>query len=97
MKDIGMDAYRFSISWSRIFPNGTGEPNVEGLNYYNSLIDALLDKGIQPYVTLFHWDLPQALEDRYGGWLHSQIVYAILLYHLRFKETIAYTIYIASN
>jgi beta-glucosidase len=74
MKDIGMDAYRFSISWSRIFPNGTGEPNVEGLNYYNSLIDALLDKGIQPYVTLFHWDLPQALEDRYGGWLHSQIV-----------------------
>jgi len=74
MKDIGMDAYRFSISWSRIFPNGTGEPNEEGLNYYNNLIDALLDKGIQPYVTLFHWDLPQVLEDRYGGWLNSQIV-----------------------
>nr|CAB3468790.1 unnamed protein product [Digitaria exilis] len=74
MKDIGMDAYRFSISWSRIFPNGTGEPNEEGLNYYNSLIDTLLDKGIQPYVTLFHWDLPQALEDRYGGWLNLQIV-----------------------
>uniref|UniRef100_A0A0D9WTC9 4-hydroxy-7-methoxy-3-oxo-3,4-dihydro-2H-1,4-benzoxazin-2-yl glucosidebeta-D-glucosidase n=1 Tax=Leersia perrieri TaxID=77586 RepID=A0A0D9WTC9_9ORYZ len=67
MKDIGLDAYRFSISWSRIFPNGTGEPNEDGLSYYNNLIDALLDKGIEPYVTLFHWDLPQALEDRYGG------------------------------
>ncbi|KAG0538692.1 hypothetical protein BDA96_03G258500 [Sorghum bicolor] len=74
IKDIGMDAYRFSISCSRIFTNGTGEPNEEGLNYYNSLIDTLLDKGIQLYVTLFHWDLTQALEDRYGGWLNSQIV-----------------------
>lgn len=77
MKDIGVDAYRFSISWSRIFPNGTGKPNEEGLSYYNSLIDVLLDKGIQPYVTLFHWDLPQALEDKYGGWLNSQIVYIV--------------------
>ncbi|XP_058072984.1 putative beta-glucosidase 41 isoform X2 [Magnolia sinica] len=74
MKDLGMDAYRFSISWSRIFPNGTGEPNPEGIDYYNSLIDALLEKGIQPYVTLYHWDLPQALEDRYDGWLSTQII-----------------------
>ncbi|KAF8409445.1 hypothetical protein HHK36_005521 [Tetracentron sinense] len=74
MKNLGMDAYRFSISWSRIFPNGTGVPNQEGINYYNSLIDALLEKGIEPYVTLYHWDLPQALEDRYGGWLSRQIV-----------------------
>ncbi|KAM0937059.1 putative beta-glucosidase [Dioscorea sansibarensis] len=74
MKDMGMDAYRFSISWSRIFPDGTGEPNSEGINYYNNLINALLEKGIQPYVTLYHWDLPQALEDRYEGWLNIQIV-----------------------
>ncbi|KAJ4981373.1 hypothetical protein NE237_032210 [Protea cynaroides] len=74
MKNLGMDAYRFSISWPRIFPNGTGEINPEGINYYNRLIDALLEKGIQPYVTLFHWDLPQALEDRYEGWLSEQIV-----------------------
>ncbi|XP_010644313.1 putative beta-glucosidase 41 [Vitis vinifera] len=74
MKDLGMDAYRFSISWSRIFPKGTGEPNLEGIEYYNSLIDALLEKGIQPYVTLYHWDLPQMLEDRYEGWLSKQIV-----------------------
>ncbi|GMY31559.1 putative beta-glucosidase 41 isoform X2 [Fagus crenata] len=74
MKDLGMDAYRFSISWSRIFPNGTGEPNAEGINYYNCLIDSLLEKGIQPYATLYHWDLPQPLEDKYEGWLNKQIV-----------------------
>ncbi|XP_013612042.1 PREDICTED: putative beta-glucosidase 41 isoform X1 [Brassica oleracea var. oleracea] len=74
MKDLGMDAYRFSISWTRIFPNGTGEVNPDGLEYYNSLIDTLLAKGIKPYVTLYHWDLPQALEDRYEGWLSRQVV-----------------------
>ncbi|KAG5032989.1 hypothetical protein JHK82_016556 [Glycine max] len=74
MKDLGMDSYRFSISWPRIFPNGTGEPNKEGIKYYNSLIDSLLVKGIQPFVTLYHWDLPQMLEDKYEGWLSSQII-----------------------
>ncbi|KAJ8532617.1 hypothetical protein K7X08_012540 [Anisodus acutangulus] len=74
MKNIGMDAYRFSISWTRIFPNGTGEPNPEGIEYYNNLIDALLEKGIQPYVTLFHWDLPQKLEDSYEGFLSNRII-----------------------
>ncbi|CAD6202616.1 unnamed protein product [Miscanthus lutarioriparius] len=74
MADMGMDAYRFSIAWSRILPNGTGQVNQAGINHYNKVINALLSKGIQPYVTLYHWDLPQALEDRYNGWLDRQIV-----------------------
>ncbi|XP_028551772.1 putative beta-glucosidase 41 [Dendrobium catenatum] len=74
MKNMGMDAYRFSISWSRIFPNGSGDINPEGIAYYNSLIDALLEKGIQPFATLYHWDLPQALENKYDGWLSAQII-----------------------
>lgn len=74
MKNLGMDAYRFSISWSRIFPNGTGKPNPQGIEYYNNLIDSLLEKGIQPYATLYHWDLPQTLEDKYEGWLNTQII-----------------------
>ncbi|KAH7858676.1 hypothetical protein Vadar_026570 [Vaccinium darrowii] len=74
MKDMGMDAYRFSIAWSRIFPSGTGEINQAGVDHYNNVINALLAKGIEPYVTLYHWDLPQALEDRYKGWLSPQII-----------------------
>ncbi|XP_047336468.1 putative beta-glucosidase 41 [Impatiens glandulifera] len=74
MKDLGMDAYRLSISWSRIFPNGTGMPNQEGIEHYNSLITALLKKGIEPYVTLYHWDLPQVLEDKYDGWISHKII-----------------------
>ncbi|WJX57387.1 Beta-glucosidase 40 [Trifolium repens] len=74
MKDMGMDAYRFSISWTRIFPNGSGVVNQAGIDHYNKLIDALLAKGIEPYVTLYHWDLPQALEDKYNGWLSPLII-----------------------
>lgn len=74
MKDMGMDAYRFSIAWSRIFPNGTGQINQAGVDHYNKLIDAVLAKGIEPYVTLYHWDLPQALDDKYKGWLDRQII-----------------------
>jgi beta-glucosidase len=68
MKDIGATAYRFSISWPRIFPEGTGEPNPKGLDFYNRLVDALLDAGIEPFATLYHWDLPQALQDKHNGW-----------------------------
>lgn len=80
MKDMGMDAYRFSIAWSRIFPNGTGEINQAGVDHYNNLIDALLANGIEPYVTLYHWDLPQALEDKYNGWLSPQIINDFAIY-----------------
>ncbi|XP_012574250.2 cyanogenic beta-glucosidase-like [Cicer arietinum] len=76
MKDMNLDAYRFSISWSRILPKGklSGGINQEGIDYYNNLIDELVAKGIQPFVTLFHWDLPQSLEDEYGGFLSPLII-----------------------
>ncbi len=67
MKALGLKTYRFSIAWPRVFPQGTGTPNPRGLDFYNRLIDELLANNIQPYCTLFHWDLPQALEDK-GGW-----------------------------
>ena len=67
MKELGVDAYRFSIAWPRIFPNGFGEVNQKGIDFYNRLIDCLLENGITPYVTLYHWDLPYELEKR-GNW-----------------------------
>jgi len=73
MKKIGVKAYRFSISWPRILPNGTKEINQQGLKFYHDLIDELLDNGIEPYITLFHWDLPLALH-RKGGWLNPNII-----------------------
>lgn len=68
MKEMGAKAYRFSISWPRIFPDGAGAPNPKGLDFYRRLVDELLAAGIEPYATLYHWDLPQALQDRHGGW-----------------------------
>jgi beta-glucosidase len=67
MKDIGLKTCRFSVAWTRIFPNGKGTPNQVGLDFYRRMVDALLEAGIEPYCTLYHWDLPQALEDK-GGW-----------------------------
>ncbi|MEO7221009.1 MAG: family 1 glycosylhydrolase, partial [Devosia sp.] len=66
-RQLNLKSYRFSISWPRIQPQGTGAPNAAGLDYYKRLCDALLEAGIRPWCTLYHWDLPQALEDR-GGW-----------------------------
>lgn len=76
MQNIGLDTFRMSISWSRILPNGTlsGGINKEGIAFYNNVFNALLAKGVTPFVTLFHWDLPQALEDEYGGFLSPRIV-----------------------
>ncbi|PRQ17029.1 putative beta-glucosidase [Rosa chinensis] len=76
MKDLGVDSYRFSISWSRILPNGSlsGGINQQGVDHYNSLIDELIKNGIKPFVTILHFDLPQALEEKYGGYLNRSFV-----------------------
>jgi beta-glucosidase len=72
MKEIGLAAYRFSVSWSRVLPEGTGRVNEKGLDFYRRLADGLRDMGIAPMATLFHWDLPAALDDR-GGWLNRDV------------------------
>lgn len=89
MEFIGLNAYRFSIAWSRIFPEGKGLLNIKGINFYKELIDTLLSKNIKPVITLYHWDLPQALEDK-GGWLNRDTAkyfseYANLMFKT-FKE-----------
>src|ERR1700681_714314 len=71
MKSLGVKSYRFSLAWPRVFPKGSGAPNPKGLDFYNRLVDELLANDIQPYATLYHWDLPQALQDRVGGWQSS--------------------------
>ena len=67
MRQLNLNAYRFSISWPRIFPNGYGRFNEAGLDFYSRLVDGMLERGIEPFLTLYHWDLPQALQDK-GGW-----------------------------
>ncbi len=73
MKSLGLKAYRFSISWPRVLPQGEGKVSEPGLDFYDRLVDELLAGGIQPFVTLYHWDLPQALQDR-GGWGNRAII-----------------------
>ena len=75
MKKLGIKAYRFSISWPRVIPDGDGEVNEAGLRFYDELVDELLKNGIEPLITLYHWDLPSALQDK-GGWLNRDIVAA---------------------
>ena len=87
MDELGINAYRFSISWPRIFPTGLeSNPNQSGLDYYNSLVDALLEKNIIPFITLNHWDIPQGLGDL-GGWTNRKII----------EEFVKYSYYISYN
>ncbi|NWJ48589.1 MAG: beta-glucosidase [Chloroflexi bacterium] len=79
MKNLGLHAYRFSVSWPRILPDGSGKVNQDGLDFYDRLVDWLLDHAIDPYVTLYHWDLPQALQDK-GGWVNRDTVQAYVEY-----------------
>jgi beta-glucosidase len=71
VRDLGVQAYRFSIAWPRVFPQGTGAPNPRGLDFYDRLLDELLANRIEPFATLYHWDLPQSLQDKWGGWRSS--------------------------
>jgi beta-glucosidase len=73
IQQLHIPNYRFSISWSRVFPQGIGASNPAGIDYYNRIIDSCLSRGIQPWVTLYHWDLPQALENK-GGWTNREIL-----------------------
>lgn len=85
MAELGVGAYRFSISWSRLIPDGTGDVNPEGVEFYRRLCNALLDKGIRPAATLYHWDLPQALQER-GGWPNPDVVEWFAGYAQKAKE-----------
>ncbi len=79
LADLGVDSYAFSIAWPRVLPDGNGPINIAGIDFYDRLVDALLDAGIEPRPTLYHWDLPQALEDS-GGWTNRMIVPAFARY-----------------
>lgn len=74
MKEMGLKAYRFSISWPRVFPEGRGKINEKGIQFYENLIDELISNGIEPIITIYHWDLPKALQDLYGGWESREII-----------------------
>ncbi|MGG5252744.1 glycoside hydrolase family 1 protein [Neobacillus sp. SM06] len=94
MAEMGLKAYRFSVSWARIYPKGKGEINEKGIEFYHQLINELIKNKIEPILTIYHWDLPQALQDEYGGWESRQIVedftnYAVTLYK-QFGDRVKY-------
>lgn len=96
MAEQGLKTYRFSIAWSRIYPTGNGEVNEKGLQFYDNLIDELIKYDIEPMITLYHWDIPQALMDQYGGWESRQIIedfdhYAVTLFK-RYGDRVKYWI-----
>ena len=79
IKNLGVAAYRFSVAWPRVVPEGVGAVNEKGLDFYDRLVDGILDRGLTPYCTLYHWDLPQVLEDK-GGWVNRDTAYAFADY-----------------
>ncbi len=87
MKELGLQAYRFSIAWPRVRPTGSGEFNQAGLDFYSDLVDRLIDAGIAPVATLYHWDLPQALEDE-GGWSNRETAYRFGEYARKVAEVL---------
>lgn len=94
MAEQGLKAYRFSVAWSRVIPDGDGEVNEAGIQFYENLIDELLAHNIEPVVTLYHWDIPQALQDKYNGWESRQVIedftrYATILFK-RFTGKVNY-------
>lgn len=94
MAEMGLKAYRFSVAWSRILPSGKGEVNEKGLLFYENLIDELKRYDIEPVLTLYHWDIPQALQDEYQGWESREVIddfdhYARILFE-RFKDKVKY-------
>jgi 6-phospho-beta-glucosidase len=94
MAEMGLKAYRFSIAWSRIFPQGRGAANEAGLKFYDDLINELIKNNVEPIVTLYHWDLPQALQEAYGGWESRSIIevfnnYCITLFK-RYGDRVKY-------
>lgn len=103
MKEMGINSYRFSLSWSRIVPDGEGAINQAGIDHYNALIDALMTANITPYVTLYHWDTPLHLEQEYGGWLNktmetctyvSAVLHKIIRCHVYADRNILYFLFV---
>ena len=87
MKSLGVRSFRFSLAWSRILPAGVGEVNPAGVAFYHRLLDELDAAGITPHISLYHWDLPQALDDEYGGWLNERSVADFAAYaEVAFRE-----------
>jgi len=84
MKALGLNAYRFSVAWSRVLPEGRGQVNPKGLDYYRRLVDALLERGVAPFITLFHWDMPQAVQELCGGFVGRDAAY----YFADYAETV---------
>jgi beta-glucosidase len=79
IKSLGVQSYRFSVAWPRILPEGRGRVNAKGLDFYDRLVDGMLERGLLPNATLYHWDLPQALQDK-GGWGNRDTAYAFADY-----------------